>query len=247
MLSHTFSDGSVLQRVSAKDLIQIPVWKGNRTLDEAHANKIQQDIGSNIQCLDSTIFRIVKYREKNAVGDYIEQRYVIDGQHRLHVLKHHYLTNLYEADFPVLMVEKRVESESEAIEYFNTINNVKPMHLDHDDPNVLVNKYILALEKEFNKDKKHPLIRAGSTKRPYLSSDAVRTLLTKHVNRLSLSSEKIDMFVSKVSAWNAKQRKEFPLRLLNIKEKNATWIEAAVKKEFCLAFDAKLLWVTECL
>ena len=247
MLLHTFSDGSVLLRVSAKDLIQVPVWKGNRTLDEVHANNIQKQMGTNIRCLDSTIFRIVKYSEMNAVGEYILQKYVIDGQHRLHILKNHYLTNLCEPDFQVLVVEQRVESESDAIEYFNTINNVKPMYLDHDDPSKLVNKYILALDKEFNKDKKNLLLRNGSTKRPYLSVDTVRILLTKHVKQLSMSNEKIDMFVAKVLVWNTKQVKEFQLRLAHAKEKHVHLLEAAEKKGFCLAQDPKLPWIAECL
>jgi hypothetical protein len=38
---HTFSDGSILQKVKAKELVGIPVWRGNRFIDLSHAKKIK--------------------------------------------------------------------------------------------------------------------------------------------------------------------------------------------------------------
>ena len=80
MLLHTFHDRSVLRRISARDLIKIPIWKGNRTIEVAHAEEIFCAIGGNVRCLDSSIFRIVKYMEMNASGALQEQKYIIDGQ-----------------------------------------------------------------------------------------------------------------------------------------------------------------------
>lgn len=244
---HTFSDGSLLTRMSAKELIHIPVWKGNRILDQAHAKKIQEDIGQNIESLDSTVFRIIKYSEMDASNTYVLQKYLIDGQHRAHILRQHFQENLCERDFQVLVIEKRVESESDAIDFFNRLNNVKPQHWNHD-PKILANKYISALEKQFNIDKRNPLIRQGTTKRPFLSIDALREVLESNAEELKQSKEHIDLFVTQVSKWNIKAHGELRLKLLNDKEKkNFNIIEAVDKKGFTLAYDVKLPWIKECL
>jgi len=62
---HTFSDNSTLQKVSAKTLVGIPVWRGNRFIDLNHANQIKKDVGDNIQTLDNANFHVVKYRDGN--------------------------------------------------------------------------------------------------------------------------------------------------------------------------------------
>jgi hypothetical protein len=76
MIIHTFGDGSVLRKCSNIELIGIPVWRGNRYIDMDHVRQIKQDIGDNISCLDTTIFRVIKYREND-----VEQRWLVDGQH----------------------------------------------------------------------------------------------------------------------------------------------------------------------
>ena len=43
---HTFVDGSHLVQISAKELISIEVWKGQRILDHTHANKIKDAVGN---------------------------------------------------------------------------------------------------------------------------------------------------------------------------------------------------------
>lgn len=40
---HTFHDGSSLAIITAQELIAVPVWKGNRTLDMAHAERLAAD------------------------------------------------------------------------------------------------------------------------------------------------------------------------------------------------------------
>jgi len=149
---HTFSDKSILKRISAKTLVGIPVWRGNRHIDMNHVNQIKNDIGDDIQKLDKTVFHVVIYNEDNKL-----QKYLVDGQHRKSVIQSYFEENFCIPDFDVLVIEKKVEDESEAIEYFNTINNVKPQH--DDDINNMVNKYIKALEDKFNKDKKNILIK----------------------------------------------------------------------------------------
>ena len=120
---HTFSDRSILKKIKAKELVGIQVWKGNRFIDAEHVNNIKLAIGDRIQNLDSTIFRVVTYKDPNNSN---EQKYLVDGQHRQEVIKKYYNEFYLEAfttNFDVLIHEKTVDSEAEAIEYFNAINN----------------------------------------------------------------------------------------------------------------------------
>jgi len=234
---HTFSDGSVLKKIKAKELVGIPVWKGNRFIDVAHANKIKEAIGPKIENLDSSIYRIVKYRD----GD-VTQKFLVDGQHRQYVIKKYYEENvLFALNFETMIIEKTVECEADAIEYFNMLNNSKPQQ--DNDPKLLANKYILALEKFYKK-----LIRPEGvgTKRPFLSSDALRKVLEDNGPMLKQSSDSIAAFIKKVDMWNKKMITEYEVgSAFNAKDK--TVLENCIKKEFVLAFDVKLPWVKECL
>ena len=119
---HTFHDGSVLRTMSAKELVRVPIWNGQRTLDKAHAARIRDAVGAAVDRLDSG-YRIVYYNEPNTGGKMVRQSYLIDGQHRAEVLREHFLSSLCEPDFTVVVTEKEVESETDAIEFFNAINN----------------------------------------------------------------------------------------------------------------------------
>jgi len=235
---HTFSDGSTLKKIKSTELVNIQVWKGNRFIDKDHALKIKNSIGDNIQSLDSTIFRVVTYKD----GE-VTQQYLVDGQHRQLVLKlyyeEHYIMPL---SFDVLLIEKHVDSEADAIEYFNILNNTKPQ-IDHD-PKLLANKYIQALEKQFKK-----LIRpeGKATKRPFLSSDHLRKVLEENSQNLKQSNENVNAFIAKVVQWNNKKVSEYEIgcSLINVKEKSV--LDSCLEKQFILAFDSKLSWIKECL
>jgi len=229
---HTFNDKSILVKMKAKELIGIPVWKGNRFIDLEHAQQISSAI-ENISNLDSTIFRVVKYMDNTT-----EQKYLVDGQHRQHVIKKYYEDNyLFPNNFDVLVHEKTVDSEAEAIEYFNVINNVKPQQ-DYD-PKRMADKYVLALENKFPK-----LIRFG-TKRPFLSNDLLRKVLEENVTMLKQSNEYVKRFIERVDAWNKKKIQEYNLGLIETKEQSV--LKSCTDKKFILAFDIKLLWIKECL
>ena len=235
---HTFSDGSVLQKIKAKELIGIPVWKGNRFIDVAHAQQIKDAIGDNIESLDSTIFRAVKYKDGTT-----DQKYLVDGQHRQHVMKKYYEENvLFALNFDVLLIEKSVDSEAEAIEYFNALNNTKPQQ--DSDPKLLANKYILALEKHFKK-----LIKPEGkcTKRPFLSSDALRKVVEAHASLLKQSDENVKIFIQKVDAWNKKKITEYELKSTYVQSREQSILNNCLEKKFVLAFDLKLPWVSDCL
>jgi hypothetical protein len=242
-LLHTFQDDSKLLKINVKELISIPIWRGNRHIDLTHAENIRKEIGNSISILDSSVFRTVVYRE-----DGVEQKYLIDGQHRRYVLQKYFEENLCIPTFDILVIEKRVEGESEAIEYFNILNNVKPQH-EHD-TKLLANKYILQLEKQFN-SKKNLLIKpeGKSTKRPYLSSDSLRECLEKHSDKLKQSNIALARFIQKVVKWNSDKLKEFEVSLVlsTIKEKDESVLKSCLEKKFVLAFDPKLPWIQECL
>lgn len=245
---HIYPDGSKLLVSSAKEVVDIPIWKGNRLLDIAHANKIKENIGFNIQSLGNSMFRTVSYYELDASNSNVLQTYIIDGQHRAHVLRQHFKENMCEEDFPITVTEKHVSSESEAIEYFNVINNVKAMSWEHD-PRQLANKYLSALDKRFKSEhkKKGAMIRPGNTKRPYLSSDVLREQLIKHIHLLKYSDEAVVQFVKNVQDWNAKTLRDMPLNLAMMAPKDAKIIETAIEFKFTLAYYKDLRWIQQCL
>ena len=240
---HRLHDGSTLKVMMATDLVKIPVWQGNRTMDKEHANKIRDAIGSAVELLDSG-YRIVNYDEQDANGRIARQSYLIDGQHRQHVLKEHFLGQLCEPDFRVVVQEKDVESEGDAIAYFNAINNVKPQRW-RTDPALLVNQYIAELEKRFN-TKALKCIRQGTTFRPYLSVDRLRETLKAHAAKLEQEPAKIQLFVQKVADLNASLFANAPLRILENNKESKYW-ERATEVKFMLAVDQKMKWVAEIL
>ena len=237
---HHYNDGSILGVIKAKELILLPTWKGNRILDQEHANTIKKAIGSNIQYLDSG-YSIITYEEKNTDDNLIVTSYLIDGQHRASIIRDFYHDNLHQPDFDVTVTERKVDSESDAIEYFNTINNVKRQYWNTD-PNLLINKYITAIETTFNTNKKLLLIRPGSTCRPYLSSDKIREKLKKYIPHLKQSKEDIKIFIEKILKKNEALIKQFRLEpiLPQLKER-------AIIMKFTLGCDSELTWIKDCL
>ena len=241
---HTYHDGSTLRTFSAKELIRIPIWQGNRILDSVHAATICRAIHGEVQLLDSG-YRIVEYDEEDAGGNTVHQSYLIDGQHRASVLRAHFEESLCEPDFTVTVVIKKVSDESEAIAFFNALNNCKPQ-LWRLDPNLIVNKYIADLTLRFNVTKKLKLIRPGATHRPYLSVEKLRDSLRGIVGRLSQEDEEVSAFVERVYAWNRRAVQEAGIRLVGAK-KDVTILEKSIEANFMLAFDGGYGWIEECL
>jgi len=244
-MNKVFYDGSVMKEMSIKELIDYPVWKGNRTLDMKHLEEIKNNI-SDIRLLDSTIFALVICNELDSSNNLVKQTYLIDGQHRAAILREHFRTNLCVPDFSVCVKVKSVDSESEIIDYFNIINNVKPQRWDHD-PNLLAHAYIVALEKQYNPNKKNQMIKQGKRNRPYLSSDDLRQVLVQYSHKLKQDKESIKRFIENVIEYNKKTLKSFELLLLDEKEKNKKIIISCIDKDFALAFDTKLGWIDKCL
>ena len=241
---HTYHDGSSLYTLSAKDLVQIPVWKGNRILDTAHAATIGKAIHGKVQLLDSG-YRIVEYDEEDAGGNSVRQSYLIDGQHRASVLRSHYAESLCEPDFLVTVVIKKVSDESEAIAFFNALNNCKPQ-MWRLEPNLILNKYIGALTLGFNTTKKIKLIRPGATHRPYLSVEKLRDSLRLVIDRLNQEDEAVAEFVERVYQWNLRSVQNGGSSLVGAK-KDGGILEKCIEANFMLAFDCGHKWIEECL
>jgi len=241
---HTYNDGSILKIMTARELVALPTWKGQRILDKAHSESIKTSVGVKVQSLDSG-YSIVKYKEETTDGSSVISTYLIDGQHRASVIRDFYLNTVCEADFNVTVMEKTVESESEAIEYFNKINNVKAQQWRMD-PNLIINNYISALEKVFNKNKKCPLIRTSNV-RPYLCVGNLRDTLANNTRLLKPSKEAVEKFVEAVVKYNKEMVTKFSLDMTQASEKDVKLKERAIGVNFALAYDTKLKWVRDIL
>jgi hypothetical protein len=239
-LLHTYNDSSQLFKTTIQEILRIPIWKGNRIMDTDHVKRLSSEI-ADLKSLDSGYHTIV-YDDVDAAGNIVQERFLIDGQHRVAVIKQRLQTvselmndlvpgNSEEIDFEVTFKEKRVSSETEAIQYFNTLNNAKPIQYEYD-TNLTLNMVLQALEKEYNKDPKNPLIRQGKTRRPYLNVDDVRKALTPYASKIT--PPKLGKFMAAVREWNTATSKQ--------------GFESSVAKNcarlgFFLAYDPKLPWV----
>jgi len=227
-LLYTYSDSSKLYKMSALTLCRIPIWKGNRIIDLEHVKNIKESINSNDEVDES--------------DKPIRKTYLIDGQHRISVVSN-YFENINDAkDFEMTVTKIRVDSEIEAIEYFNKINNVKPIQFK-EDPNLIVNKYLLRLIASF--PVKSKLFRNGATKRPYLSVDKFRETLIKKVDNLKKIS--IEKFIKECKITNILIIQELEIRSLNEKEKELKIIKKILELEFALAWDDKFKWLDKFL
>ena len=240
-LLYTYSDSSKLYKMSALTLCRIPIWKGNRIIDLEHVKNIKESINSNV-CLLESGYKTIQYDEVDESDKPIRKTYLIDGQHRISVVSN-YFENINDAkDFEITVTEIRVDSEIEAIEYFNKINNVKPIQFK-EDPNLIVNKYLLRLIASF--PVKSKLFRNGATKRPYLSVDKFRETLIKKVDNLKKIS--IEKFIKECKITNILIIQELEIRSLNEKEKELKIIKKILELEFALAWDDKFKWLDKFL
>lgn len=236
-LLHIYSDESKLYKMSSLALTRIPIWKGNRIIDLEHVRNIKESIDYKAYLLDSG-YKIIQYDEIDDSGRAIKQSYLIDGQHRITVVGD-YFENVQNAkDFEVTVTEIRVESEGDAIEYFNKINNVKPIQFQ-EDPNLIINKYLQRLINSY--PVKNKFFRTGVTKRPYVSVDKLREALKLRINKLKKMS--IEQFINECKIINTKIIQELEIRSLNIKEKELKIIARILELDFALAWDDKFKWL----
>lgn len=222
---HKYSDGSILRIIDASTLIHIPIWKGQRNIDPEHVKNIKES--TKAYFLDSG-YKIIRYEEDN-----IEKSYLIDGQHRLSVIIDYFKNNTIDEyfenpikDFKVTVTEIKVNNEVDAIDYFNKINNVKPIQYK-EDPNLIVNKYIQGFNKKFP--------GMCKIKRPYLSTDKLREALTRRID--SLKKLSVDDFVKECEIQNRKM-----IEYIKTIKKDENVIKRMIDLDFALAWDLK--WVS---
>jgi hypothetical protein len=239
---HTLHDGSIVRLMSAKELIRIPVWQGNRILDTAHVESIQRAIGADIQRLDFG-YRIVSYIDNDATGRPLRVYALIDGQHRAAVLRSAMESELCMPDFQVVVLEKAVNCEYDIIACFNALNNSKPILWT--DTTLVVNKYIAELELAFNKPKL-AYIRKGTTCRPYLSCEKLRAALSAYKD-LDADEKAIKEFVSNVKTWNTTACATAYTSAAFANEKEYTMLKKCADTGFMLAYDPKLPWIQTCM
>jgi hypothetical protein len=134
----TLHDGTKMRTMNVKELIHIPIWKGNRIIDSEHCAKLKKAIGQHVKKLDFG-YRIAVFNEEDASGKLIPQKAIIDGQHRVKVLQDWFTENMFTEgwnsglpkflteDFQVVVMERYFSSEGEVAEYFEQINNAKPI------------------------------------------------------------------------------------------------------------------------
>ena len=225
-----FSDGSVLRKMAARDLIKIPIWKGNRILSLEHKDSIAKSLKQGVKSLDLKPFHIVTYPVEEEESTEVLS-FVVDGQHRYSILKE--TENL---DFDILVVEKRCETEAEVVEYFKILNHTRSIEWK-EDPVLVANRYIVALEKAFNTEKEKR-IRVKSTHRPYLYVDTLRDELKKR--KIGFTGRSPQDFVE-----FAKRKNDEELERLKSKPIRETLEERALTLQFCLALDPKFKWLNE--
>ena len=218
----TYADGSILRTMNMKAFLEIPVWKGNRHIDLKRVDQLAKEVGEHVQLLDSGYHVIIQ--EEDMDGKPLHQTYLINGQHRREVLRRYYSSGLCLPDFPMTFVEKTVETESEAIAYFNKINNMKPFHID-EDSRCVANRFVAALEQGFSKG----LLRSKTTRRPYLSIEPLREELETYSK--ILQSVNPTVFVEKVKEYNIKRLAEMELE----KALGKAIPESYKEKQFVLA------------
>jgi hypothetical protein len=238
---HTLNDGSVLRKMTARELMTYPPWQGNRILDHGHVDSLEQSLNGNVELLDSG-YKLVILREIDASDTIIENKYIIDGQHRVEVLKRAFISNPFLDDFEVCVTEKHVSGEAEAIAYFRCLNHAKPIEWKMD-PKLIVNKYVEALEKSCMQTKRVSFIRTD-TKFPYLSSSVLRSALEKEHARQQLSDDDVDVrkFVENVLEWN-KARLLEPISTSTLPKKSRERIEKGIGIGFVLAVDPACHWI----
>lgn len=176
-LLFTFTDGSTLHQIDARRLVAIPVWEGNRVLDEEHVADLARSI-KKPQDIQGP-FTVVEYPDE----DGRPHRRIIDGQHRREVLVRHFDSSPAAPTFPVLVRLHKIADHTAAVALFQTINHAKPMVYTGSATERL-HEFSEALRRHCVYDKGRTglvaLIRPCSTVRPFLSIEHLEEALKRY-------------------------------------------------------------------
>jgi hypothetical protein len=224
---HQFHDGSTLRTMDARALSALQIWYGQRTLDTMHRARIQKESQANLLALDGSLFHVVIYPSEE---DGLDQKYIIDGQHRASVLKEFFETN--NMTFTVLVKEKYCKNHDEAVEYFKILNTTKAIEWK-EDPKLIATRYLNAILKEFP----DTMFRPVKTKRPRIQ---IEKLLTVMIHRrfghgITLTPEE---FAGRVVEWNERRIESI------LYQQDRTPLEMeALKLNFALGLDEQFGWL----
>ena len=233
---HIFSDKSILRKLSARDLCKVPIWQGNRILNDEHKKQIATSLDS-IRSLDLKPFHLVTYPCEDENGVEEIKTFIVDGQHRVTILKEAFYNNPDVENFDVLVVEKACASQADVTAYFKLLNMTRAIEWK-DDPVMLAAPYVNLFEATFNKNKKEKekLVRTGATKRPYMSIDKLREIIVKRITEVTKHTpqEFVERAVETNRGWIEDASK------CPNKDKN---LERAILLKFMLPQDDKFTWV----
>jgi hypothetical protein len=230
---HIFYDKSVMRKMSVKDLIRIPIWKGNRLLCEDHKRQIQESLKGGPRPLELKPYHIITYPVADDDGHLQRSSFIIDGQHRVSILKDVLYQTPDLEPFDCIVIEKECSTETEAIDYFRILNMTRAVEWKHD-PNLLANAFVKGVEKEFNTGKLC-LIRPAGSHRPYLSADKLREAILK---RRFEEGKSVEEFVAKIRELN----KAGVQRLREVSSRSKME-QKALELGFTLALDEKFRWL----
>lgn len=221
-------DKTVVQSISLNTLLSYPIWQGNRFLDEERVAELKRAVNSPNDL--HYIYYAIKYTDDQG-QTHID---IIDGQHRISVLKS--MPIVFKDTHQVILILKTVENQEEAVDYFNKINNMKPQRCE--DKKIVINSYIAALSKAF------PRMLRSNTNRPYMSVEKLRDcLLAQNIATIELTPER---FVSL-----AKQQNEIWLKKLQEKldkfpdHSKKTTIIRCLDNKFALSFPEHFEWLKD--
>ena len=234
----TFADGqSRLYSVSARWITTLPVWEGNRVLDDTHVAALRASIADPTQIQGP--FGVVEYADDTGAL----QRRIIDGQHRQAVLADYFTENPTVPDFPVLARRYTgITDHAAAVKIFQQINHAKPMVYKGSSTEHL-HEIVTALRRAFLVDRRGgplQLIRHGCN-RPALSVEHLDTAikLFRIHERTDLTPADIVVHAQKMNDWFAEDHARIPVTV------SASTLARAIEYRFFLGLDPRCNWLME--
>lgn len=233
----TYTDGSTLWQVSARWLATIPVWEGNRVMDEAHLADLTAAITDPRQIQGP--FSVVEY----VAEDGSRQRKIVDGQHRQAVLAHYFAAAASaDDDHQVLVRRYEVADHAAVVTIFQQINHAKPMEY-RGSPTERLHDIVRAMSREFIGERAKgglvALVRA-SCNRPALSVEHLETALKAYRihERSDLTPAAVVEHARKMNGLYAEDPVRIPVAAVS-----ASIRDKADEYGFYLGLDPKCAWL----
>lgn len=233
----TYTDGSALWEVSARWLTGIPVWEGNRVMDEAHLADLTAQITDPRQIQGP--FSVVEY----VAEDGTRQRKIIDGQHRQAVLAKHFENAADDAsDWSVLARRYIVADHAAVVTIFQQINHAKPMEY-RGSPTERLHDIVRAMTREFIGERAKgglvALVRSGCV-RPSLNIEHLETAIKSYRlhERHDLTPAAIVEHARKMNGLYAEDPARIPMTPVSVSIMNK-----AEEFGFYLGLDPKCSWL----